>query len=90
MAKSSKNFVCQACGAVTSKWAGKCEACNEWNSIVEEIVEASIPKGMGAKKGRAVEFVDLRGQDNKKIPRRVSGMGEFDRVTGGGLVPGSA
>lgn len=90
MAKAAKTYVCQACGAVTSKWAGKCESCNEWNSIVEEVVEAAIPKGMGAKKGRSIEFVDLKGEDSKKIPRRISGIGEFDRVTGGGLVPGAA
>lgn len=90
MAKSTRNFVCQACGAVTSKWGGKCESCNEWNSITEEVTEAAIPKGMGVKKGRAVEFFDLKGQDSKKIPRRLSGMGEFDRVTGGGLVAGAA
>lgn len=90
MAKNTRNFICQSCGAVTSKWAGKCESCNEWNCISEEITEAAIPKGMGTKKGRAVEFVDLKGQDSKKIPRRVSGIGEFDRVTGGGLVPGAA
>jgi DNA repair protein RadA/Sms len=65
MAKSAKNYVCQSCGAVTSKWAGKCESCNEWNSIVEEVVEAAIPKGMGVKKGRAIEFVDLKGEDSR-------------------------
>jgi DNA repair protein RadA/Sms len=90
MAKATRQFVCSACGSVTSRWMGKCEACNEWNTIQEEAVEAAIPKGMGTKKGRAIEFVDLKGQDSKKIIRRVSGVNEFDRVTGGGLVPGAA
>lgn len=90
MAKQSRNYVCQSCGAVHPRWMGKCESCHEWNSIAEEIVEAAIPKGMSAKKGRAVEFVDLRGEDSAKLPRHISGINEFDRVTGGGLVPGSA
>ncbi len=91
MAKTKKNYVCQSCGAVSSKWAGKCESCNEWNCITEEIVEAAIPKGMATgKKGRSLELVDLGGQDSERLPRKVTGIAEFDRVTGGGLVPGSA
>jgi DNA repair protein RadA/Sms len=42
------------------------------------------------KKGRALQFSDLKGEDSKKLPRHISGIAEFDRVTGGGLVPGSA
>jgi len=91
MAKAKTSYICQACGAVSSKWAGKCEACNEWNCIAEEKTEAAIPKGLGGgKKGRALELVDLGGERADRIPRNVTGMGEFDRVTGGGLVPGSA
>lgn len=94
MAKSKTNYVCQNCGAVTSKWAGKCESCNEWNCITEEITEV-LPKGLGSvggssKKGRSIEFVDLKGESADRIPRMQSGIKEFDRVTGGGLVPGSA
>ena len=40
MAKSTRNFVCQSCGAVANKWAGKCDSCNEWNCMAEEITEA--------------------------------------------------
>jgi DNA repair protein RadA/Sms len=90
MAKNQKTYVCQNCGSVTSKWGGKCESCDEWNTIVEEISE-SAPKGLGAsKKGRALDLVSLKGESNRNIPRHVSGMEEFDRVTGGGMVPGSA
>ncbi|HEU4839049.1 MAG TPA: DNA repair protein RadA, partial [Micavibrio sp.] len=90
MAKNQKSYVCQNCGSVTSKWGGKCESCNEWNTIVEEISE-SAPKGLGAsKKGRSLDLVSLKGKSNQNIPRHVSGMEEFDRVTGGGMVPGSA
>jgi DNA repair protein RadA/Sms len=91
MAKSSTAFVCQSCGAVTSRWSGKCDSCNEWNSIVEERVKEVVPKGLGgSKKGCAVKFSDLKREDTKKLPRRVTGIKEFDRVTGGGFVPGSA
>ncbi len=92
MAKSDKTYVCQACGGVAPRWAGKCDACGGWNCIVEEAVAAAIPKGLGNKrKGRAVELVLLEGDGAPRIyPRHVTGIKEFDRVTGGGLVPGSA
>lgn len=90
MAKTSKTYVCQSCGAVASKWGGKCEACNEWNTMQEEKVEASAPKGLSAKKGRSIDFVPLQGRSDQKLPRLKTGIAEFDRVTGGGLVPGSA
>ncbi len=90
MAKPTKNYVCQSCGAVASKWSGKCDSCNEWNTLAEEKVEAAVPKGMGVKKGRALELVDLSGQSHERLPRLVTGIAEFDRVTGGGVVPGSA
>ncbi len=91
MAKVKKSYVCQSCGSVTSQWGGKCEACNEWNSIVEEKQQESAPKGLGnAKRGKSLELVSLKGESNNNIPRHVSGMAEFDRVTGGGMVPGSA
>lgn len=90
MAKATRSYMCQSCGAVYNKWAGKCEACEEWNTIVEEVQEAAIPKGMGNKKGRSLEFSDLKGQSNEKLPRNLTGIAEFDRVTGGGMVPGSA
>ncbi|MDE3115989.1 MAG: DNA repair protein RadA [Pseudomonadota bacterium] len=89
MAKAS-SFVCQSCGAVTAKWSGKCEACGGWNTIIEE----GPPPPVGANaarrgKGRRFKLEDLKTQDVAP-PRRVTGIGEFDRVTGGGLVAGSA
>lgn len=91
MAKIKKSYVCQSCGSVTSQWGGKCEGCNEWNTIVEEAPQESAPKGLGnGKRGKALEFVSLKGESNNNIPRHVVGMAEFDRVTGGGMVPGSA
>ncbi|MCK5285098.1 MAG: DNA repair protein RadA [Alphaproteobacteria bacterium] len=91
MAKAQRTYVCQSCGSTTSKWSGKCESCNEWNSIIEEITQAA-PKGLGTrKKGRHIEFVHLNSKNAKTIyPRHITNINEFDRVLGGGLVPGSA
>jgi DNA repair protein RadA/Sms len=94
MAKNTTIFVCQACGASASKWAGKCEACGSWNTLVEEIASSGPPKGLGDARGKGkktarVEFVPLKGAQ-EHVARRLAGIGEFDRVLGGGLVPGSA
>ncbi len=90
MAKSRTNFVCQACGAVASRWQGKCEACNEWNSIAEEGAASGIGAmaARAAVKGRVFELEDLRGE-GAEPPRVLTGIAELDRVTGGGFVPGS-
>ena len=89
MAKPQTRYVCQSCGASTAKWAGRCESCGAWNTIVEEQAESLAPKGQSAKGGRKIEFVDLAGA-SADIPRAITGIAEFDRVCGGGLVPGSA
>jgi DNA repair protein RadA/Sms len=92
MAKVSKAFVCQACGAVTTRWSGKCAACNEWNSIIEETAAPSGPPALMAikgGKGRPAFFEALQAK-TLDAPRLPTGMAEFDRVLGGGLVPGSA
>src|SRR5436309_2623777 len=90
MAKGSPSFVCQACGALHSKWSGKCDACGGWNTITEE--GAVPPVGGEARKrvrGRQFALEDLKTTDEAP-PRRATGINEFDRVCGGGLVPGSA
>jgi len=94
MAKASRNFVCQSCGAAYPRWSGRCEACGEWNTIVEEAgatggIGAGPAKASGRTKGRRIELVEMSGE-TADPPRHISGMAEFDRVTGGGLVPGSA
>jgi len=88
MAKASSQFVCQACGSAHPKWAGRCEACGAWNSLVEES-SGAVPKGLDAKRGRAIAFSRLDGAEADP-PRLVTQIAEFDRVCGGGLVPGSA
>ncbi len=84
-------FACTACGASQAKWAGRCEACGAWNSIVEDAGLAPGPAGrtLGRARGRAVTLSDLA-TDEPAQPRRSSGIGELDRVLGGGLVPASA
>jgi DNA repair protein RadA/Sms len=93
MAKSRIQFICQACGNVSSRWAGKCEACGEWNTLVEEGTAGGIGSGpqttRNARKGRIVALTSLDG-DIQDAPRIVSGIGELDRATGGGFVRGSA
>ena len=91
MAKDKNNYVCQSCGAVSHRWSGKCDSCGEWNCISEEVQVASVPKGMnGSKKGRKLDLVSLSDTSQTDYRRFESGIAEFDRVSGGGLVPGSA
>ena len=80
------SFVCQNCGAAFARWAGKCEACGEWNTLVEESAEG--PR-RPSRKGRPFAIESLKGT-SQDAPRLASGIAEFDRVTGGGLVRGSA
>jgi DNA repair protein RadA/Sms len=95
MARAETVHVCQSCGAVHAKWAGRCDACGAWNSLVEE-ASSSAPMGGGAKAAPArssrrpkLDLVDL-GSETPDPPRLVTGINELDRVAGGGLVPGSA
>ena len=91
MAKAQKSYVCQSCGAVSSRWAGKCDACEEWNTITEEVTQVSVPKGLsGKQKGRLIELADLNNDSAREYPRLLTRISEFDRVTGGGVVPGAA
>ena len=91
MAKAAPSFTCTDCGAVHRKWAGRCDACGAWNSIVEEAPLSAGPatKTLGAAKGRVVALTTLAA-DEIPAPRAASGMAELDRVLGGGLVTGSA
>ncbi|HST76368.1 MAG TPA: AAA family ATPase, partial [Acetobacteraceae bacterium] len=89
MVKSTTRFVCQTCGALTAKWAGRCESCGEWNTIIEETTEARPGPAGKAASGRKVGFVGLAGTAEPP-PRSATGIAELDRVLGGGLVPASA
>ncbi|MEL7728414.1 DNA repair protein RadA [Citromicrobium bathyomarinum] len=90
MAKPKKRYVCQNCGSVSSRWQGQCADCSEWNTLVED-----APATVFSQKhdlsggGRRLEFVSL--SDAVEPPQReTTGLKEFDRALGGGLVPGAA
>jgi DNA repair protein RadA/Sms len=91
MKKSSETiFVCQSCGHQSGKWLGKCPECGEWNSLVEERARAA-KKGAGSNSFKlrdvaAVAYTEIESQDDARIS---SGVTEFDRVLGGGIVPGT-
>ncbi len=87
MAKQAARYVCQSCGAVYPKWVGKCDACGEWNTLVEETIEAR-PGATKTGVGRRVAFVGLQGSAAPP-PRAQAGIAELDRVLGGGFVPAS-
>jgi len=91
MARPSVRYVCQSCGTTHTKWAGKCSDCGGWNSLVEEAAQTAGPpsKSLGSGKGRRVELSTLSASEPPPV-RVISGIGEFDRVLGDGLVPGSA
>jgi DNA repair protein RadA/Sms len=93
MARDGAVYTCQACGGVSHKWAGQCPACGAWNTLVEEVAAARPPGALAparagkARGGLAFETLDL---ETVAPPRLVTGIAEFDRVCGGGIVPGSA
>ena len=90
MAKPKRRYVCAACGSVTHRWQGQCADCAEWNTLTEDapatVFSAKHDLSSG---GRAIAFEPLDGPAQKLV-RRSTGLAEFDRALGGGLVPGSA
>lgn len=81
--KGASEFVCQSCGAVYPKWQGKCDACGEWNTIVEEKSGGEGFSNIAPKrKGRLLEFVPLSGSQ-EALTRLVTNIKELDRVCGG-------
>ena len=102
MAKARTVFFCQSCGAQSAKWIGRCPACGEWNTYVEEVIQketvatttgqwkpaSTVPGGSGnaTKAAKSVPLNDILAEDE---PRILTPDGELNRVLGGGLVPGS-
>ncbi|WP_432719770.1 DNA repair protein RadA [Jeongeupia wiesaeckerbachi] len=90
MAKDKTVYSCNACGGLSPKWQGQCPSCGEWNSLSETIAEAK-PSASGnrfaalAADGQVRQLADV---DAEELPRTATGIGELDRVLGGGLVPG--
>jgi DNA repair protein RadA/Sms len=88
--QSNTIFICQNCGFESRKWLGKCPECGEWNSLVEERVvttkKGRSGSGFRVREAKAVAYADIESQDDTRIS---SGVTEFDRVLGGGIVPGT-
>ncbi len=95
MPRPTSIHVCSACGHETSRWAGRCPACGEWNTLVEEVRASAGPgrrQGLGGARSKgsaAVKPVALRDVDAVEQVRLPTGIGELDNVLGGGIVPGS-
>lgn len=87
MAKSKTQYVCGECGYASGKWAGQCPSCGSWNTMVEEMI-AAAPAGKtrsASAPGRIVTFDKIPEESGKRFR---TGIEEFDRVLGGGVVPG--
>src|SRR5690606_34141511 len=89
MAKAKTAYVCEACGAQSAKWQGQCADCGAWNTLVEARPDAVRQRAQRAQYAGRVELARLDELAPSRVERRSSGFGEFDRVLGGGLVPGS-
>ncbi len=90
MKAGKRQYQCQQCGAVASKWSGQCADCGEWNCLVESVAPAAMPSTRFASyAGEAPRIVQLSEVSAHEEPRLATGLAELDRVLGGGLVPGS-
>jgi DNA repair protein RadA/Sms len=89
MARTKTVYVCQNCGAQSPKWMGKCLSCGGWNTLVEEIVEKKKPGLAVAANLASNQPLTLEDITTEKMERINVGITEFDRVLGGGIVPGS-
>lgn len=91
MAKSKTQFVCQNCGAVHSKWSGRCDNCGEWNTLVEQIVQggqSTVAKAAHSGKPLVTQSIkDV--QAETKSTRLATGVADLDDVLGGGVLPGA-
>ena len=89
MVKTRTIYVCQSCGAQSSKWLGKCTSCNEWNTYVEEVIaKESVSSGKAVIRSSNIpqKITDVRIEVKNRLN---TGMTELDRILGGGIVPGS-
>jgi len=88
MAKEKRVYICQQCGYESLRWMGKCPGCNQWNTMVEEVVNKKSDRAIARKKGSSP--VSINAIDIAKEIRYSTGFQELDRVLGGGIVKGSA
>lgn len=88
MAKAKSTFVCNACGGQAPQWAGQCPQCKAWNTLTEANAQVSAPGRFAALSGGVCELKPLAALEAREAPRLPTGIAEFDRVLGGGLVAG--
>ncbi|MBC8738525.1 DNA repair protein RadA [Paraburkholderia sp. UCT31] len=89
MAKQKTGYFCTECGGQTSKWAGQCPHCNEWNCLQEGMVDTSGPSKYSSWAGESTPAIDLNLVEGEDVARSPSGVDELDRVLGGGIVRGA-
>lgn len=90
MAKPKRRYICTECGSVSGRWQGQCADCGQWNTLTEEAAETKFSAAHNlASGGRPILFESLDAP-TRPLVRRSTGIAEFDRALGGGIVPGSA
>lgn len=90
MAKPKRKYICTECGGVSPRWQGQCPDCNEWNTLTEEAPETVFSARHNLSGGgQRLQFESLDAPAEELV-RRSTGLAEFDRALGGGIVPGSA
>jgi DNA repair protein RadA/Sms len=92
MAKAKTNYTCSECGGISSKWTGQCSSCHQWNTMVETVVESAganrFSQGQHQSLAQTAPVLSLQDIEALDVPRFGTGIEEFDRVLGGGLVAG--
>ena len=86
--KPQSRYVCQSCGESFLRWEGQCRACNAWNSLVETVVHEPRKSARSASAAVGGAAMGLGSVQEPAVARRPVGIAEFDRVLGGGIVPG--
>ena len=88
MAKAKSIYSCTECGATSPKWQGQCPGCNAWNTLVETVAEKATPNSRFESLAPAAKLQNLSEIEARESERIPTGIGEFDRALGGGLVAG--
>ena len=89
MAKDKTQYTCNECGGTSAKWLGKCPHCNAWNTLIETVAESTVPaRNRFASLAKTAEVATLADIEATDVQRTPTGIGELDRVLGGGIVEG--
>ncbi|KRA83319.1 DNA repair protein RadA [Altererythrobacter sp. Root672] len=90
MAKPKRRYVCTECGSVATRWQGQCVDCSQWNTLVEEVPGTVFSVRHDLSTGGRPVVLESLNAPSEPLVRRTTGLAEFDRALGGGIVPGSA